>query len=118
MLEYFGSEIHTGPVSMQQYILFVHSILGCDTTFHIHGFGKGVGLKFVRTNENFQKQAKKFGNASSTKADITCRGKQTVVCLYKGKSDEKLDVLRRQRFQQKVSSSKVFVRHGPPFHKT
>ena len=76
----------------------VHAILGCDTTSHIHGFGKGAALKLTCTSEDFQEQADVFSNPKSTKAD-------EIICNYKDRSGDKLDLLRLQRFQQNVGCS-------------
>ena len=86
---------------------FVHTILGCDTcdtTSHIHGFGKRAALKLICTSEDFQEQADVFGNPKSTKTDVRKRG-NAIICIYKGRSGDKLDLLRLQRFQQKVGCS-------------
>ena len=89
---------------------FVHAILGCDTTSHIHGFGKGAALKLICTSEDFQEQADVFGNPKSTKADVKRAGGNAIICIYKGRSGDKLDLLRLQRFQQKVGCSRTCVK--------
>ncbi len=81
-------------------MLFVHAFLGCDTTSHIHGFGKAVALKMIRTNTNFQEQAKIFENPNSSKAEIISAGEKAMVLLYKGKSDEKSATLPTEGEQQ------------------
>ena len=90
-------------------ILFTHAVLGCDTTSAIYGLGKGGALKLVTSNTAFRNQAEVFSNPHSTTADITAAGEAALVTLYKGCAGDKLDVLRLQRFHQRVSISKTFV---------
>ena len=74
-------------------ILFVHAFLGCDTTSYVHGFGKSAALKLIRNNKDFEDQAKIFTNPNSAKVDVIKVGERALVCLYKGKSDDKLKIL-------------------------
>jgi len=91
-------------------MLFMHAILGCDTTSHIYGLGKGLALKLIRTNQAFQEQADVFRNPNSTKQEIIAAGEDAIVTLYKGKPGDKLDFLKLQRFHQKVGSSTSCVK--------
>ncbi len=52
-----GSEICTN-------VLFLHVILGCDTTSHLYGIGKGASLKKFKSSRHFREKAKVF-NAES-----------------------------------------------------
>jgi hypothetical protein len=45
---------------MRSSLLFVHAILGCDTTSQLYGRGKKVALKLICTNPVFQGQAAVF----------------------------------------------------------
>ena len=51
-------------------ILFVHALLGCDTTSRIYGIGKPMALKMAATNIYFQQQATVFNCDIATKTDI------------------------------------------------
>jgi len=42
------------------HILFLHAILGCDTTSHLHGIGKGNSLKKFQSSQHFREQTKVF----------------------------------------------------------
>ncbi|KAG1710392.1 hypothetical protein GQR58_002674 [Nymphon striatum] len=59
-------------------ILFIHAILGSDTTSHVHGFGKGASLKKFTTSKQFQNQASIFYNETSTKDDIIEAGEKAL----------------------------------------
>ena len=50
-------------------LLFLHAILGCDTTSRVHGIGKAAALKKYANSLHFREQAKVF-NSSSTVDDI------------------------------------------------
>ena len=91
-------------------ILFVHALLGCDTTSSLYGIGKKLGLKLISTNQVFLKQAKTFANRNSTKDDVIVAGEKALIEVYKGQAVDKLDHLRLQRFHQKVGSSSSLVR--------
>jgi len=66
-----------------QNILFIHAILGCDTTSKLPGYGKGVGLKLFEKSEPFLRAASVFNlspeNVST--ADIFESGEQLLVSL-------------------------------------
>ena len=90
-------------------ILFVHAILGCDTTSRVFGIGKAVSLKKVMKSPHFFQQAKCFcGDTEISQEDIIKAGENALVSLYNGKDQDNLDNLRCQRFTEKVlKSSKV-----------
>ena len=46
-------------------ILFIHAILGCDTTSHLYGIGKSTSLKKFKPSKHFQQQAKVFCSGPS-----------------------------------------------------
>ena len=50
-------------------LLFLHAILGCDTTSRVHGIGKAAALKKYAISLHFREQAKVF-NSFSTVDDI------------------------------------------------
>ena len=90
-------------------MLFVHALLGCDTTSHIYGLGKGVALQLIRTDKTFQEKAKVFRDANKKKEVIIAAGEKAIVLAHKGLPKDNLDNLRLLRFHQKVNSSTVFV---------
>ena len=52
-------------VSVCSNVLFLHAILGCDTTSRLYGIGKGVSLKKFITTDDFRDQALVFDTPSS-----------------------------------------------------
>jgi len=90
-------------------MLFVHTILGCDTTFRVFGFGKGVALKLISDSEGFREQATVFNNADSSRDDIIQAGAKGLLCLYKAKPTDNLDTLRHFKFQEFVLRSTEVV---------
>ena len=91
-------------------ILFLDAILGCDTTSALHGIGKGQALKKIKMDAVFRKQPSVFSNKEASKTDILAAGEKALVCLYKGRSNESLHLLRYTRFCQKVASGKSCVK--------
>ena len=61
-------------------LLFLHAILGCDTTSRVHGIGKAAALKKYVNSLHFREQAKVF-NSSSTVDDIVAAGENALVYL-------------------------------------
>lgn len=90
-------------------ILFVHAILGCDTTSHMYGLGKATALKLARTSPLFREHAQVFTSPESSRCDITTAGAAAIVALYNGQVGDELDALRLLRFYQKVGSSTACV---------
>jgi len=90
-------------------ILFLHAILGCDTTSQLYGFGKGVSLKKFKSSKHFQMQAKVFSAAESSPNDIMVAGEEALVDLYNGNPREGLDSLRYKCFSKKVATNTTFV---------
>ncbi|KAK3750312.1 hypothetical protein QZH41_001772 [Actinostola sp. cb2023] len=92
-------------------ILFIHTLLGCDTTSRIHGLGKATGLKKFKASAYFKDQARLFsGDANAvSKEDVIAAGERALVCLYSGEKDESLNTLRYSRFCQKVSTGNAVL---------
>lgn len=63
----------------------------------------------MTSNTAFRNQAKVFSNPQSLMAEVTAAGEAALVALYKGRSGDKLDFLRLQRFHTRVSMSKSYV---------
>lgn len=98
------------PFRLQKNILFVHALLGCDTTSSIYGFGKGVALHKIKTDALFREQADVFNCAVATKEEVVEAGEKALLCLYNNKlTDESLNSLRYTRFCQKVATGKSFL---------
>ena len=76
--------------SVCEHLIFVHAILGCDTTSRQFGIGKAVGLTLLKDNDICQ-QAVVLENQKSTRAEIVASGEKALVCLYTGKSTDTLD---------------------------
>jgi len=80
------------------HILFLHALLGCDTTSHLYGIGKGLSLKKFKSSKHFCEQAMVFDTLSSSPQAITTAGEQALVIMYNGKPGESLDSLWYQHF--------------------
>ena len=84
--------------------LFLHAILGCDTTSCVNDIGKVAALKKYANLLHFREQAKAF-NSSSTVDDIVVAGEHALVSLYGGKPGEKLDGMRYQCYCEKLATN-------------
>ena len=49
-------QMKLGPYLCNQ-MLYIHAMLGCDTTSRFHGIGKGALLKKIRSSEKLQQSA-------------------------------------------------------------
>ena len=76
-----------------QHILFLHAVLGSDTTHRLHGIGKGASLKKFQASNSFRQQAKVPHTHSASKHDVTCAEAKALVVLHNGDSTESLDSL-------------------------
>ena len=92
-------------------ILFLHAILGCDTTSKVFGLGKGTALKAFAKSEVFRQAASVFQTPPTelTKETIVSSGEQALMYLYKGIPGQTLDSLRVSKFIEKVAKSTMFV---------
>ena len=86
-------------------LLFIHAILGCDTTSHIHGIGKGASLKTFLLDHHFRNQAQVFNSTSASKKDAVAAGEKALVCLFNGKADKGMDSLRYRRYCAEVATN-------------
>ena len=97
------------PDYVSNNILFVHALLGCDTTSRVFGVGKGASLSLVKECDMFRAQASIFRKQNATKEEIAAAGEKAMILVYKGKGVESLNELRLKHFYCKVSDSKTAV---------
>ncbi|KAG1697184.1 hypothetical protein GQR58_006011 [Nymphon striatum] len=84
-------------------ILFIHAILGCDSTSRLQGLGKGMALKLAMKDTKSHGLAQIFcGNSSKDK--VMKAGEDALVILYNGSAKDDLDKLRYKRYCEKVKS--------------
>ena len=97
-------------------MLFAHAILICDTTSRVFSIGIGLAIKHIRSDNHFITRAELFLQENATLADISSAGEASLVCLYTRAVGDTLDILRLQRFHQKVATSTRFMqpKHLPP----
>ena len=91
------------------HILFLHSILGCDTTSRLHGLGKGNALKKFREQRRSVELDRVFDSQLSLKEDVIAAGEEALIILYNGKVERNLDSLRYKIYCDKVVSSSCYV---------
>ena len=78
---------------------FVHAVSGSDATSRLYGVGKGAPLRKFRSDSAFKEAAYIFSRQSSLE-EIVAAGEKALCCLYGGRSNEGLDVLREGSHQQ------------------
>ena len=95
-------------------IFFLLAILGCDTTSHLYGIGKGTPIKKYDFYQHFREQAKLF-HSSLTVDEVVAAGDNALVSLYNGKQGDRLDSLRYRRYYEKLASKKSHIQpHNLP----
>jgi len=62
-------------------ILFIHAVLGCDTTSRLYGIGKGISLNKFKTSSHFVQQAKVFDVQSMSADDVVTAGEKALVII-------------------------------------
>ena len=90
-------------------LLFALAILGCDTTSQLNGLGKGLALRKLESDFDFQKAADVFLQNNSTHEEIREAGEIALVLLYGGTRECDLNVHRFNTFQRKVATATTFV---------
>ena len=91
------------------HILFLHAILGYDTTSRLNGIGKGNALKKFREGGQFCEVAEVFNLSSASKEDIAVAGEEALITLYHGKCEVSLDSLRYKHYCSEVASNTAHV---------
>ena len=91
-------------------ILFIHATLGCDTTSHLYGIGKGMSLSKFKASSMFREQAKVCHSDSASTHDVIDAGEKALVLVYNGMLTETLDSLQHKRFCEKVASKTSHVK--------
>ena len=86
-------------------LLFLHAILGCDTTSRIFSLGKSLSLKKFRMDNEFRECSKTFHREEASHEEIIEAGQKALVVLFNGKQGDTLNSLRMSRFYQKVAES-------------
>ena len=86
-------------------LLFLHAILGCDTTSRIFSLGKSLSLKKFRMDDQFRECSKTFQREDASHEEIIEAGHKALVVLFNGKQGDTLNSLRMSRFYQKVAES-------------
>mgnify|MGYP000119659721 CR=1 FL=1 len=94
-----------------QNILFIHAILGCDTTSKVYGFGKCVGLKLFKKCESFRSVASVFNMFPDmvSKEYVIQYGEQALVFLYKGTLGQSVNNVRLSSFVEKVAKTSMYI---------
>ncbi|GFS01236.1 La-related protein 7, partial [Elysia marginata] len=98
------------------FLPFLHTINGCDTTSRLFGVAEGLPLKKIKTDADFKAAVETFCTKGKTPAYIIALGEKALISLYGGRAGDTLDMLRYKRFWEKVASSitTVQVRSLPP----
>ena len=87
-------------------ILFVHALLGCDTTSRVHGIGKPAALKKILTSDYFSALAQTMNRGPGTpKEEIIAADEQALVFVCIMESLEKALMIyathaSRERWQE------------------
>lgn len=109
MHEILGAKVMKG-------LLFMHAVMGSSGTSHLFGLSTSIPIKKFNDIEAFRDISDIFICDQSKISQIVAAGKTAVCILYNGKSTQELNVLRYQRFIEKVVSktTAVQVQSLPP----
>ena len=97
-----------GPL-ICSHILFLHAMLGCDTTSRLYNVGKGTILKKFKAKTILHQSAEIFNNPNSTTKEIESAGEKALVNIYNGKNNESLNALRYRRYCEKLATNTTQV---------
>ena len=91
-------------------LLFVHAYTGCDSTSKIFGIGKKSAFrKLVKSDTVMKSCASAFILQNKSQESISDLGKDLMVDLFGGKSNDTLSSLRHIIFTKKIAPAKAFV---------
>ena len=90
--------------------MFIHAILGCDTTSRLHGLGKGLSLIRIISSALFRYKADQFCKKDATVDDVIDAGEAVLVCRYSGKEGDNIDGMRYAKCCDKVATNEVHIR--------
>ena len=85
-----------------QHLLFVHTILGCDTTSRLFGFRKAILLKLIQTSQTFIEQG---SNIQPRGVVISCKRQ---LCAYTRQVCA-LNNLKHQKFSDLIQTSRKAI---------
>ena len=63
-------------------ILFLHAVVGCETTSRLYEIEKGSSLRKFKTSNHFREQAKVFDEESASQEVICAAGAQALVYVW------------------------------------
>ena len=74
--------------------IFLHALLGCDTTSRLYGIGKSASIKKFKSSQEFRQIAEVFAAKDMPKEAVIAAGENALKHIYGGESDDTLDQLR------------------------
>ena len=77
--------------------MFLYSILGCDATSGVYGLGNKLSISKIKSDSQFQDQAKVFMSQGANTDGIISAGETALVCLYNGNPHHGINVLRYEK---------------------
>ena len=97
-------------------VMFLHAILGCDTTSGVYGLGKKLSMSKIKSGCQFQDQATVFMSQGANKDDIISAGETAIVCLYNCDLHHGINALWYEKLCVKAATSTVPVQPGALSH--
>ena len=88
----------------------IHTPLGCDTTSHLYGIGKGTSFTKFKTSSTFCEQAKAFNTNPSPMSDVVDAGEKALPIVYNRKLTNTLDFLKHPWICEKMASKRLHVK--------
>ena len=91
------------------HILFLHAVLGCDTTSRLYSIGKGNSLKSSSQINTFVNKPEHLMYSQLPPKMSLLQGNECWSAFYNGKNGENLDSLRYKQFCQKIATNTIHV---------
>ena len=90
-------------------LLFIHAIIGCDTTSQIVLYWKKTSLSNIQSSDELSKINDIFMQDQASMNNIIKAGENALVILYIGDSGDDLNSLHNTQFQEKVMKNHNYV---------
>ena len=91
-------------------MLFLHAFTGCDSTSRIHSVGKKKIFHKILEDAHFRCQALSFTRDGLTQNSVEELGRNAMLAIFDGKTNETLTACRHRHFVAKVTSASSFVK--------
>ena len=106
--------VKNANMDVKQYLLFIHAIIGCDTTSYLFEMGKVAVANLVRKSRHIQVASKTFMKIDSAPDEVGEASITVIKILYSEPTARLLTKISYQKFTQMSHGRSIFPERLPP----